>query len=36
MLHSPHANPTMREVREERRRGERREKEGEIWTLMLF
>jgi hypothetical protein len=36
MLHSPNANPTMREVREERGRGERREKEGEISTLMLF
>jgi hypothetical protein len=36
MLHSPHANPTVREVREERGRGERREKEGEIWTLMLI
>jgi hypothetical protein len=29
MLHSPHANPTVREVRG---RGEK----GEIWTLVLF
>jgi hypothetical protein len=36
MLHSPHANPTMREVREERGREERREKEIEIWNLILF
>jgi hypothetical protein len=28
--------PTMGEEREERGRGERREREREIWTLMLF